>query len=342
VDLLPSEEQQEIIAAAASVLTKELPMARIRERRNEARAVDERAWGRCAGLGWFALSVPEDQGGVGYTLAEEALLFLEIGRHLAPGPFLATALGARVALAGGQPDVAQAIMSGQAMVGLAEPRRVDAVIGPNVSGSFDLIDAVGAPYVLAAGPEGAALVETAALGEVEPQKSMDPGVRLESVDVESARAVAFVSADQEPAQLRGMTLAAAMLAGMSEATRDMSAEYAKARVQFGKPIGVHQAIKHRCADMATRAEAARSQVLFAAISLHSGRPDAVFQALSAKIVAADAGIRNAGETIQVHGGMGYTYECDAHLYVKRAHFLDRTLGPARQHMARLLDLPPAQ
>jgi alkylation response protein AidB-like acyl-CoA dehydrogenase len=142
--------------------------------------------------------------------------------------------------------------------------------------------------------------------------------------------------------IRASVLAAAALVGIAEATRDMAAEYSKVRVQFGKPIGAYQAIKHRCADMAVRAEAASSQVLFAALSIDEGRPDDAFQAASAKVVASDAAIRNAADNIQIHGGMGYTFEHDAHLYLKRAHVFDRIAGDSRQHLAHLMDLPAAQ
>jgi alkylation response protein AidB-like acyl-CoA dehydrogenase len=342
MDLLPTSEQLEIVAAAAAFIGKEHPLSRIRELRDEPSAVDARPWARSAELGWFALAVPEAQGGVGYSLAEEALLFREVGRGLAPGPFIATVLAARVALAAGARDLAASIMAGEAMVGLAQATGAGVVIGPQLSGSFELIDAVGAPYVLAAGPDGAALVATDALGEVTLAKSIDPGVRVSFVDVHDVAAVAFAPAEAEPAFLRGCVLAAAMCSGIADATRDMAAEYAKVRVQFAKPIGVNQAIKHRCADMAVRAEVAGSQVVFAALSVETGRADAAFQVASAKVVATDAAIENAGSNIQVHGGMGYTYEHDAHLYLKRAHVLDHMFERTRSHLARLIELPPAQ
>jgi alkylation response protein AidB-like acyl-CoA dehydrogenase len=342
VDLLPTSEQHEIAAAAASLLAKELPITRLRELRGEPSSIDRRAWSRCAGLGWFALGLSEELGGVGYGLAEEALLFREIGRHLAPGPFLATTLGARVAAVAGATDLAAAIMGGEAVVGAAEARSAEAVVGAGgVTGSFDLIDPVGASHVVAVTPDGAALLS---LAGVDPEilPSIDPGVRLGRVRLDRAPVVAFVSSDADPVFLRAAVLAAAMLVGISEATRDMAAEFAKVRVQFGKPIGVNQAIKHRCADMAMRAEVAQCQLLFAALSVDELRPDAAFQAAAAKVVATDAATRNAAENIQVHGGMGYTFEHDAHLYVKRAHVLDRLAGLGREHLTRLIQLPAAQ
>jgi alkylation response protein AidB-like acyl-CoA dehydrogenase len=115
----------------------------------------------------------------------------------------------------------------------------------------------------------------------------------------------------------------------------MGVAYAKIREQFGQPIGGFQAIKHHCADMAARAEAAYSASVFAALSVVAGRSDATFQAASARIVAADAAIRNAATNIQVHGGIGFTAECDANLFLKRAHLLEK-IGGATRGQQRLL------
>jgi alkylation response protein AidB-like acyl-CoA dehydrogenase len=342
MDLFPTPEQQEIVAAAAAFLAKELPTSGIRERRFLPSSVERQAWSKCAELGWFGLGLSEAQGGVGYGLAEEALLFREVGRYLAPGPFLATTIGARLAAIAGASDIVTTAMTGGAVIGLAEPHHSGAVVGAVVDGAFDVLDGVGAPYLLAVSPTGAALVSVDALPPVVSIPCIDPAVRLGRVEIRETPAVAYLPA--EPAGIfdRASVLAAAMLVGIAEATRDMSAEYAKVRVQFGKPIGVHQAIKHRCADMAVRAEAARSQMLFAALSIDEDRPDAPLQAASAKIVATDAAISNAADNVQIHGGMGYTFEHDAHLYVKRAHVYDRSVGDSRLHLARLMDLPPAQ
>ena len=118
---------------------------------------------------------------------------------------------------------------------------------------------------------------------------------------------------------RGAVLVAASLTGIAEATRDISAAHAASRFQFDRPIGVNQAIKHPCADMAVRAELAWAQTLFAALATDERRQDAEFHAIGAKVVAADAAERNVAATVQVLGGMGFTFEHDANLYVKRAH-----------------------
>jgi alkylation response protein AidB-like acyl-CoA dehydrogenase len=345
MDLLPSAEQDEIVGVVAGFLRTELPIQSIRERRNEPTPVDPATWAKCGDLGWFGLGLSESLGGVGYGMAEEVMLFRELGRHLASGPFIGSVLGARIAALAGAVELCALILSGAASVGIAERRSGDDVVGSTVSGSFDLIDAVGASHVLvyAGNGNGVALVEAAALGSPESLHCIDPGVRLSRVELVSVPVIARVSGnDADAIVLRGTALVAAMLTGIAEATGVMSAEYAKVREQFGKPIGVNQAVKHVCADMATRSEAATSQLFFAAASIDDARADAAFQVEAARIIASDAAIENATHSIQVHGGMGYTFEHDANLFLKRARVLDRIFGENSHHLATLISLPSAE
>ena len=341
MDLLPSDEQLEIVGVVDDFLTTRFPTSRLRERRAEPSSIDPAVWAECGDLGWFSLGLSEDLGGVGYGLAEEALVFREIGRCLAPGPFVATALGARVAAIAGRSDLAEAIISGVAPIALAEPRDNDVSLGERVSGKFDVFDAPGSAYVLAVDADGASLIDITDIVATS-VPSIDPGVRLDRAQLDDVVAVGHVSASNDPIFLRGSVLVAAMLTGIAAATRDMASQYAKDRQQFGRPIGVNQAIKHACADMATRAEAAASQLLFAALSVDEQRGDADFQATSARIVAAQAAVENAAGNVQVHGGIGYTFEHDAHLYVKRAQMFAHMLGDSRRQMAALLGMPGAQ
>jgi alkylation response protein AidB-like acyl-CoA dehydrogenase len=119
----------------------------------------------------------------------------------------------------------------------------------------------------------------------------------------------------------------------------MAVEYAKLREQFNKPIGSFQAVKHICADMAIRAEAALCQTTIAALVVAEGKPGADFQVTSAKIVATRAALENAAQNIQVHGAIGFTSEADAHLFLKRAHVMDQYAGDLRRQRERLIDLP---
>lgn len=339
MDLLPSAEQDEIVGVVAAFLRTELPIQTIRERRNEPTPVDAAVWSACADLGWFGLGLDESLGGIGYGVAEEVLVFRELGRHLASGPFLGSVLGARVAAMAGSSDLAASILNGTATVALAERRSGDDRVGATVSGSFDLLDAPGATHVLVRGANALALVELAAIGPIEALHCIDPGVRLSRAELSSVPTVVLLAEGSDAIVRRGNVLVAAMLAGIAEATRDLSAEYAKVREQFGRPIGVHQAIKHACADMATRAEAATSQLFFAAASIDDNRDDSTFQAEAARIIASDAAVENATHTIQVHGGMGYTFEHDANLFLKRARVLDRILGELTHHLGALIALP---
>ena len=130
-----------------------------------------------------------------------------------------------------------------------------------------------------------------------------------------------------------------MLVGIAEAARDQAAAYAVERMQFGKPIGVFQAVKHRCADMAVRCEAGWSQTCYAALALRDGERDAAFQVSVAKHLAGEAAEENAAANVQIHGGYGYTTEYDAHVLVKRAQVLRALAGAPRWHLRRVLDAP---
>jgi alkylation response protein AidB-like acyl-CoA dehydrogenase len=341
VDLLPSSDQLELTSAAAEFFAEQVPVSAIRTRRDEPSALDTKTWAAGAELGLLGLSAPDEVGGSGLGLEDEALLFRELGRGLVPGPFLASVLAARVAALTGSTDLARGIVDGHTVVALAELR--DGSVGPGgLDGRVDVFDAVGSAFLLVVTEDGAGLVETAALGEPEPVASIDPGTRLASAQAVGVPVVCWLPADQDPLRLRALVLASATLVGIAEAVRDQASEYAKTRVQFGRPIGVNQAIKHRCADMAVAAEAALSQTLFAAIGLSSGRTDGEFQVLAAKIVTGRAAIDSAAANIQIHGGMGFTYEHDSHLYLKRAHVLDLLFGRRADNLSRLLAQEVAQ
>jgi alkylation response protein AidB-like acyl-CoA dehydrogenase len=135
-----------------------------------------------------------------------------------------------------------------------------------------------------------------------------------------------------------LLLLSAFAVGIAEATRDMAVEYAKTREQFGRPIGSFQAIKHICADMAIRCEAAACQTAFASLVLAEGHAGLAFHATSSKLVAAASAIKNASQNIQVHGAIGFTAEADPHLFLKRAHVIEQLWGDTRRCRERLLSL----
>jgi alkylation response protein AidB-like acyl-CoA dehydrogenase len=339
MDLLPSADQLSLVALAAEFFREQVPVNAIRERRHDTCALAPKAWSAGAELGLLGLSAPESVGGSGQGLDDEALLFRELGRALVPGPLLASVLGARLAALSGSTELARSIVEGRvpiAVLLLGVGNDTARLTSTSLSGRVRLLDADGAGYVLAVGDDGAGLLETAELTDREPEPCIDPGSRLATASVVDVPVRCWVPASRDPVSLRGAVLAAAQLVGIAEAARDLATEHARNRVQFGRPIGVNQAIKHRCADMAVAAEAALQQTMFAALALQAGRPDAEFQVRSAKVVAGRAAIGNAGEGIQVHGGMGYTYEHDMHLYLKRAHVLDQLFGSRTAHLGHVL------
>jgi alkylation response protein AidB-like acyl-CoA dehydrogenase len=342
MDLTPTIEQAEITSSSASFLRSRLPVTRTRSLFAETSNVDAAAWADAAELGWLCLGLPSAQGGVGGNLADEALLFIELGRSLASGPFLSTVLGARVAAFGGLPKLANEIAAGR-RVGLAIASSPNLVGADGVlNGEFQILDADDHGLVLVVDRQVSVLVSIDDLAEETPVECIDPAVRLRRAVAHSVKPLALVSSETDPVVLRGHVLIAALQTGMTEAVRDISAEHAKNRMQFDKPIGVNQAVKHPCAEMAVQAQLAYAQTLFAALCIDEGRNDAELHALSAHMVASQAAESSAAATIQILGGMGFTFEHDAQLYVKRAYVLSLLLGGTSALLNRLLELPGSQ
>ncbi|HEY3844407.1 MAG TPA: acyl-CoA dehydrogenase family protein [Acidimicrobiales bacterium] len=338
MDLLPTPEQEEIASSAAAFLARALPRARTRELFGEPSNVDAKAWLAAADLGWFALGLPSELGGVGGGLADEALLFREIGRSLAPGPFLATTLAVRVASFAGQAQLGQEISAGR-RVGFGALGAGATLTSSGVTGTLYVVDGDDTDLVLVSTDERAGLFDRAELGDLTTLECLDPTSRLSRATAANPHPVATVEARVDPVGRRATALVAALLTGIAEATGAIATEHAKSRNQFGRPIGVHQAVKHPCADMAVRAELSWAQTAVAALATDEGRRDAELQCLSALVVAADAAERNGAATVQVLGGMGFTFEHDAQLYVKRVFLLTQLLAPVRLALSRLVLLP---
>ena len=336
MDLLPDESQQEIIDATAAFLEDAMPIERVRTGGAGAARPDDALLAQIAELGWFGLGLEEAAGGVGFSLVEEALLFREVGRRIGPLQLLATALAARVAVLGGDTARAEALLAGRARAGWAEAVG-GATLGPTVSGTFQVFDGEGTACWLAVGADGAVLIDPdSATAETKP--CLDEFTTLQHASVEGAAALVSVGAEHGIAE-RAAVLSAALCCGVAESARDQAAAYAQERFQFGKPIGVFQAIKHPCADMAVRCEAAWSQTAYAALALRDGHEAGAFHASCAKHLAGEAAQENAAANLQVHGGYGFTTEYDAHLFVKRAHVLRSVAGDTRHHLARVLAAP---
>ncbi|MGE0741749.1 MAG: acyl-CoA dehydrogenase family protein [Hyphomonadaceae bacterium] len=336
VDLVLSSDQQQVVDGVRDFLADKAPLARLRPGASERRDTD--LWPAMGEMGWFMMALPEADGGVGMSVVEEALVFREFGRRVLTPCVLAQTLGARVALAAGKSDAAAQIASGGVRVAFANALG-PATIGAATSGRFHIFDGAVAPYVFAIAEDGAAaLIERRSLNDVTAVNSAVDGVEIEAASLEGAPAFATAPASAGLHTLARL-FAASMLAGVCEATRDLATEYAKVRNQFGQPIGAFQAIKHKCADMALRAEAVGALTNFASIAVATQRDDAAFQATSAKLLAGQYALLSAKETIQVHGGIGFTVECDAHHFLKRAHLYDQIAGNSRRQQRLLLQTP---
>lgn len=331
MDLMLSADQEAVRDAIRDVLRDRAASPLLRATMETESGFDEGLWQTAAELGWLGLAVPEASGGAGYGVPEAMLLFVELGRSLAPGPWLGSVVAAR-ALAGGDDEAAHEIVAGTRRVVLIDDP-TGALGRDRLGGDAEqILDAHLADDALVLGAEGVGRARLAEVGvERTIGRCMDPTRRLGRLRFSDAPAVP-VAADAAALRALATVLAAAEAAGVAERTQEMSVEYAKVREQFGRPIGTFQAIKHRCADMAVRAEVARSAVTWAAVALEEGAADAELHVHVAKALATDAAIQNATDNVQNHGGMGYTWESDVHLYLKRARMLEHVFGTRTAHL----------
>jgi alkylation response protein AidB-like acyl-CoA dehydrogenase len=267
-------------------------------------AVDRALWRELGSMGVFGLPVPEDRGGVGLGWAEAAIVFEELGRVAVPGPTIATALAATVdglALEG--------VVEGNAVVGLVEAS--NPLFVEHLDGLDALLVLDGRSVTLAEPPKGSAPVE-------HPLDPLTPLTMLATVPQGRS-----VEGDGVGHQLRsgGGLLAAAFQVGLGTAALELATAYAKDREQFGRVIGSFQAVKHMLADAAVALEVARAAVHAAAVARDEDAEG--HRITTARIVASRAAHTATEACIQVHGGIGYTWELDAHLFLKRALVLDQ-------------------
>jgi len=332
MDLMLSGDQEAVRDAIRDVLREQAGPERLRIAMATAEGFDAGLWATAAELGWFGLTVAEAVGGAGYGLPEAMVLFVELGRTLAPGPWLGTVVAAQAFGEGAaRGDVLRGLLGGQQRVALID----DADDRLGTAGQADgdvanVVDGSVATGLLVLGTRSVRFVE-AGRATIAAHPCIDPTRRLARVRFERA-AAEVLGAGAEALRLRAAVLAAAEAAGVAERTLEMSVAYAKVREQFGRPIGSFQAIKHRCADMAVRAEVARSAVTYAAVAVAEDLAEAPLAVHIAKALATDAAIANATDNVQNHGGIGYTWEAEPHLYLKRARLLEHVAGTRMDHL----------
>ena len=341
MNLLLSEEQNQIVDTLRHFLAEQASVARFRPPAPQLGNRDLDLLPALAEFGVLGIALPEDAGGTGLGDAEEAIVFREFGRHLLSPALFGHILAAHVAHACGEQEILASLLAGTARVGLMTPRDPlgdprSAGTGEAVGGACHLIEGRDADWIFSCDEHGAALFARNDFADVEPVDAMDHALTLDRARRLDVRPAAALSAADASIHARALVLAAAYGAGIAEATLQMAVDYAKVREQFGKPIGSFQAVKHICADMAMRAEAANSQVAFASLSL-AARDAANFHSTASKLVATDAALRNAQQNIQVHGAIGFTAEADAHVFLKRAHVVEQLWGDTRTLRRRMLE-----
>jgi alkylation response protein AidB-like acyl-CoA dehydrogenase len=337
MDLLPSDEQTQIVDTTRDFLAGEAPVDRLRAYGSIGNP-DAALWPKLGELGFIGLGLASEVGGIGLTAAEEMLVFREYGRHLLSPGIFGLVLGARVAAMAGAESLRDVFLAGTTAVGLANPRG-PASVGAAVTGDFHLFEADAAAWVLLVDRSGAGLFKRDDFIDIHHVPSTDAVLTLERARLADAQPRLWVSNEEDPIHSRALVLLGAYAVGLGEGARDMATEYAKVRHQFGKPIGSFQAIKHICADMAIRSEAALCQAAFAALVLADGLADTDFHAVASKIVAIQTALKNTADNIQVHGAFGFTADANAHHYLKRAHVADLLWGSAREQRERMLTFP---
>jgi alkylation response protein AidB-like acyl-CoA dehydrogenase len=369
MNLEVTPEQRALGESVRRFLAEKAPLSRVRELMETPDSTDAAVWRQAAAqLGLPGIAIPEEYGGAGFSFAEQAVVLEEFGAALYGGPYLASAVLAATALLASEDEGAKAgllpgIASGQTIATLAfaedggswEPesiRMTAAKDGPENGQCWRLdghksfvLDGHTADLILVVATTDIGLslfaVDGAAAGLARAAlPALDQTRKLARCEFSKVSGRLIGSPGAAGAVLghtldvAAVALAAEQLGGAQRAL-DMAVEYAKVREQFGRPIGSFQAIKHRCADLLLEVESLRSAVGYAAAAVAAGSTEVPVLAALLKAYASEVYSRVAGENIQIHGGIGFTWEHDAHLYLKRAKASELFLGDGNYHRERL-------
>jgi alkylation response protein AidB-like acyl-CoA dehydrogenase len=349
----PSDEQLLLQATVRQFLERECPPERRRALFEAESGFDPVLWKGMIELGLGGIHLPEAHGGVGLELLDLALVAEELGRHAAPGPFLGHALAGLAVAAGG--DAAQQrrwlpkLATGAALgtVALAEEGGAWLPEDWTLAGDGALqgvkLHAPGADaadlIVVGVAGGGLALVERETGGVViEPEDGADRSRRLARVRFEGACAEQLAPGAAARVRDAGLVLLAADAWGGASRCVELAVEHAKIRRQFGVPIGSFQALKHQLANLAVEVEPVRALVWWAAHAFDRAPAEAERAAALAKAHATDRFMQAARDTVEAHGGIGFTWECDVQLYFKRALFDRAWLGTPARHRERVAAL----
>jgi alkylation response protein AidB-like acyl-CoA dehydrogenase len=377
MDIGFSEEQELLRDTARKFLDAECTTKFVRQMMETDAAVTPEFWAQLAGNGWLGICYPEDAGGSGLGLLDLVVLMEEVGRAVMPGPYPATVLlgGAAIAAAGSPPQQREwlpRLAAGEAKATLAvteanarwDAAGIAATSAREAAGGFVLSgtklfvpDAHQADLLVVAArsrdgstmedgvslflvPRDAAGLAIALLPSIDETRKLCE-VRFDNVQVPAGALLGELHQGWAP--LAGVLDRAAIalsaeMCGAAQRVLDITVDYAKLRVAFGKPVGSYQGVKHKCADMLVEIENAKSLTYYAAWAIDENDPDAAMAVSMAKAAASDAGRRVCAAGIQLHGGIGMTWEHDLHLYLKRAKADEVAFGDATWHRERLARL----
>jgi alkylation response protein AidB-like acyl-CoA dehydrogenase len=357
-----TDEQNQLRTAVRKFCADNFDEQSVRRLMESDPPFDAKVWARLgAELGVLGLSVPEEDGGVGGTLVDQAVAVEELGASLACGPVFGTvflAIPALVAASAGQArdELIAELVEGRRTAAFAVPDRAGALgevsvtaDGDSLTGTVERVVDAGAAddlLVAARNADGLALyaVDAAAAGVQRiPLVTLDLTRPQATVQLSSAPGRLIAGPDEaerviEHALQVGSALLAVEQVGAAQHLLDLSVDYAKSRLQFGRQIGSFQAIKHKLADLLVDLEHARSAAYHAVWAIADGSDDPALSASIAQATCSAALSRIADDTIQVHGGIGFTWEHQAHLYFKRAATDAALLGSAEQHRDRVAEL----
>ena len=361
-----SEEQEMLREASRDLLSDRAPIGHVRAWTDRDEDVDPEVWRLTAGLGWPGLGLPEEYGGTGQGLVELTLVAEELGRALGRGPFAPTSAVGRALAAAGSPELRAEVLpelasgSGWATWAFAEPHAPWSLDGIRATARTDgdaivldgvktaVQDAGGARRLLVTarhdGVPASFLVDRAGPGvTVRRQQVLDLTRSFYEVRFHGVRVPHERRLDARPEEIQRLLDEASVLRcadalGVMQRMLELTVEHTGSRVQFGRPIGTFQAVKHACADMALLVHGARAATSYAAMSADAGADDAGRAACAAASYVAAGAAEFAARALQLHGGIGFTWEHDLHLHLRRARADSVLYGDAAVHRDRLCTL----
>jgi alkylation response protein AidB-like acyl-CoA dehydrogenase len=322
-----TDDQREIQRTARDLLAERATPARVREHA-EARTTDESLWRELSELGWPGIAISEQHGGQGLGQIELSILCEELGRTLAPVPFLACAMAAAVIEHAEEAGPAQ-----RWLPGLAAGETIGALASSRDGVAELVVSGADADLFVLVEPDGSGRVVAAGEAEVIPLQSIDPTRSAARVSAPDGTGEAL--GDACAGLGRALVSVSSELVGVCERALAMTVEYVKDRRQFGIPVGSFQAVSHRCAQMLLDTEKARSTSAFASWAADADAQQLGQASAMAKAAASEAGREVTAAAIQLHGGIGFTWEADVHWLFKRAQLDSTLLGGAARHRAQI-------